>query len=1368
MGSDPRGRTPCSEWALARLWARVTALPLSLPPPHDPDPASQGPPDHRAEGESTAEATGAGEGIDAWRQLRGDWDELRAAWGGTPSEPRSRRLAELEGQLFELEASGPLAAGGVDPPAHARAVAGAWRERLERSGRTESAGRLLGALRDSRLRWLKSRRPRPATGPDGAFVALLQIEESILQWVAGSGVLSEGGGAEEGMEEVRSVRDSLRAVLSAHAAAGGLSTELRSRMAGRMVDHADDAILLSGEATADACARGLEAALEALTWHLGAVETEAGRERDRLQRRRRRVERELVEQRLQAKLEARFGASRVALWERAVVACILGVLLLLGVEVLGIMGLITVPRLALTSVDTAICAFLLVDFGVKLGFVSRRRLWLRRHIWTDLIPAIPFGLFAGLDGFAGEAGQASRLIRLFRLARIGAYLRALRPLVWLVRALGFLLRGLDRVVRRHARALEMEVVVFPTPAEQRELWRRDVEHRRAVASLRRAVDGWYADVHEVAEEEERSALERTRGETLRAALERSAAEEPQDRGRRRAQLPLADDLLRQVAEISGEELVEELGASTVDRLARAARLVAGSPLRWLPGLGSWAAPDALGAAAAEHVARCLHRIADALHRALARAFWWADLHGTLTPGEVVGRIGAALVARTSRPAVRLLLFGIPFLGLQLAFAALDTRGDEELRSFAVIRLINGVVGQTFALLGGICLVLLAIGAWLQRMARDTTTFHEKVARAQFLHLTDSLKARTHRVDAAFLQGRVFLPERRILGDPPSLAEQDAERFHSGLHEFLRSGEPLRGERAGFDPVARTVLLYRDQLDGALLAHTDTRATSQLLGNLAVRRLAEGSGRVSARRLRWMQSLDLERRRTLVRGPFLWFHAISRSLESRAARLIVEYNANAIPLADWARSSEAERAEHAEWLRCGGGVREAEPQGEGADRPVRGVDRGSELTTAFTVLHFLDDHPSRDEEIAQRFGEEVVGKMRRDRRALIRSVFGTYPLHLLPLESRVLNLRRLYEEWLQGGRVLLLPIRMSLSGARLSVVGARRLVRAVGMIRRPGVSLEAGVDHEAGFDVAVRKIHRMRGPAAVAAMELRAILDPEYHGLSLLAAGAFEEHGAAEGGGVEASGASSAMADARYLGADPASVRLLGSLERRAARSLARTRAALEGGLGARLGSILGADPTLDREGHRALQLVIHGDVDGVRSVLFGEAILVESVVDALLHGVDRAPARPRLALRLAFHRWWRRGGKQRVLRAALSAGALDRRGMEGGAAGSWRRRQAVRRVRRSAWRILAADTDGARACLSSALLGEGAPERGAAEARLAEELRHPSRISEQLVTLRATQALTLLDVRNYREQVWRVGGYAEDGDHRPRSLPGAV
>ena len=341
-------------------------------------------------------------------------------------------------------------AGGVDPPAHARGVAICWRERLQRAGRLEAAALLGGALRDNELRWLEARCPGPDTGADGAFAALLQVEERCLEAAvleAGSvdGSLVDGnsvggGSAAVAADEVRGVRGRLREVLAAQAAAGGLAPNLRTRMAGRMVDHADDAILWTGEASAAACARGLEEALDALDWHLDSVEVGAGPDRIRLQRRRNRVERELVEQRLQARLEARFGVHRVALWERGVVACILGVLLLLGLEVLGMMGLVSLSGWVLTAADTAICGFLLLDFTVKLAFVSRRRLWLSRHLWTDLIPSIPFGLFAGLDGMLGEAGQASRLVRLFRLARVGAYLRALRPLVWLARALGFLLR----------------------------------------------------------------------------------------------------------------------------------------------------------------------------------------------------------------------------------------------------------------------------------------------------------------------------------------------------------------------------------------------------------------------------------------------------------------------------------------------------------------------------------------------------------------------------------------------------------------------------------------------------------------------------------------------------------------------------------------------------------------------------------------------------------------------------------------------------------------------------------------------------------------------------------------------------------------
>ena len=1207
-----------------------------------------------------------------------------------------------------------------------------WLGRLRRSGREEAGTRLAEVLGRSLERWLWARGGSGRRDVEVAFGSLIELEEFDQD----HGALAVDGGL-EGL--VRRIRRHLRAEVEGLWRGGDVTAAARDRVVGRAVDHADDAVLSAGECSPAESARRLERALVALDWQLESLEPRPGPLRSRLERRRRRVELEWMEQDLQAGLERRFGARRVALWERGVVLAILVVVGMLVGEALTGLGALDVDwsGAPVLLVDTAICAFLLTDFAVKLVRVKRRGLWLRRHVWTDLVPALPFGLLAGLDGWIWETGQASRVLRLVRLARMGAYLRALRPLVWALRAFGFLTRGLDRVVRRHAAALETEVIVFPTPEEQREAWRRDVGLRRGAASMRRAVDAWYATTHELADDGERAALEETRERTLERALQVEETA-PEAVGRRRDQLPLADDLLRDLSVIGGAELVEELGSGSVERLGRAARVVASSPLRWLPGLRSWAAPDALGAPPAEHVARGLRAVASSLHGLLGRALWWADLHGTLTPGEVVGRLGAALVARTSRPAVRLLLFGALYLAVELAFAALDARGDEELRGYAVIRWVRSVVGPAFVVLGGVCLVLLAFGAWLQRLARDTTTFHERVARAQFLHLTDSLKARAHGDDATFLAARVFGGERRQRRDGPASVARDRDRFLGLLQAFLRRGDFPGSEGDRFDPVARTVLLYRDQLDGALLAHSDTRATSQLLGNLSLTRLARESGRVSTARQRWMQTLDLERRRTLVRGPFLWFHAITRALESRAARLIVEYNAHAIPSAELARASAEDRAAHEAWL---AGDRFREVEGETAR---------AELTTAFTVLHFLDDQPARDEEVARRFGARVLERMRGDRRALVRTVFGTYPLHELPLESRVLNLRGLYAEWLQGGRVLWMPLRAAWRGAELSLRGTRGLARAVGAIRRPGVALGAGRAREAGFDVAARKIHRMRGPAAVAALELRAILDPEYHGLLI--------DGDLEGGGGAEAGGSLARADARYLGVDPSTERRLAALERRALRDLARIRAALDGGLRSEVKGLLGVDPCADPELLRALFLLIHGDVRGVRVGLFAEDLLVESVLDAVEHGVEPAAARPRLLLRLRFQRWWRAGGERAVDGAARRAGLLGV-GEEGGTGA------ARRRLRRSAWRVVAADEDGARRALEAAADASTA-RRAAAVAELAAALRHPSRVSEQLVTLRAAQSLTLLDVRNYRAQVWRVGRYAEDGDPAPEPPPG--
>ena len=72
--------------------------------------------------------------------------------------------------------------------------------------------------------------------------------------------------------------------------------------------------------------------------------------------------------------------------------------------------------------------------------------------------------------------------------------------------------------------------------------------------------------------------------------------------------------------------------------------------------------------------------------------------------------------------------------------------------------------------------------------------------------------------------------------------------------------------------------------------------------------------------------------------------------------------------------------------------------------------------------------------------------------------------------------------------------------------------------------------------------------------------------------------------------------------------------------------------------------------------------------------------------------------------------------------------------------------------------DGARdALICHDTLGARARETG--KQLLAETLLHPGRITEQLITLRAIQTLTILDVLNYREHVYALGRYADMGDH---------
>ncbi len=1297
---------------------------------------------------------------------------------------RNARLARLERDLCAVQCEFVRTAGTREHPV--LGVTLGWEERLRRAGSAEAADevehvgaeilihglreRERGALDVLEMSEAELAEAQGADGRNRLFHALLAVEE-LRQRVEGRATalgISNHADLRAVCEEASRVQRVMRKAFKRMLDASPPDAAVRRAWAGRLVDLADETIIGAGDRDPRIAARQLSETGRALEWHLDTVERGSGEQRRRLKRRVRRVEAERVEQHLEARLQKKFGRRKVELWDRAV---LFGLVAVMVVLVLDLMHSQTPGWLL--AVDTAICAFFLVDFFLKASLVGFHPTWLKRHVVTDFIPALPFGLLLGLGAEAGSAagategtGRAARLLRLVRAVKI----------IRVFRAVSFLVRGLDRLVRQNARLLEGEVLVFPTPAER--AMRRDttVSPDARLWRLRGSLDTLFEHLYESAGEDERPRIEELRVSALRDA---SRAVVPiTDKGTeaslRRETLPLADRWLERLSVVRSEEVEGRVGGDAVQRIARGARLVARSPLRALPLIRGWAPADAAELPDRRVASRTIRAVSRSLGRAHKRVLWWADLRGTMTPGELVGRVGATLVARTSRPAIRLLMFGGLVLLLQFVVYLLSDGSGEAVDSNQMVSFLKGtleklrqlVVGA-FVIVGSICLALLALGVWLQRLAQDATIFHERVARAQFLHLTDSIKARQREADAELLGERVFRLERNLFeaAGAKEASERDVARFVRHLQQFLAEGisPPSRGD--GFDPVARAVMLHRDLLDGALLAESDTRATSQLLGNLALQRLVGQSKRISKAMRKRILKIDLERRRTFIRGPYLWFHSISRALSSRAARLIVDYNGHAIPLAELDLALPHERARYDFWLAGGKEDPEDGIQEGGESDDLELVTEAPEISTAFTVLHFLDDSPSRDAEVAARFGDRVLEKLRSDRRSLVRTVFGTYPLHKMPREQRVLNLRAVYGEWVEGGRILLVPLRLMAIGFKLSVKGVVAIGRAVKAIRKPELALAARQEVEADFHAAARKIGRMRGPGAQAALYLRGVLDPEYHGLAL----PFGLYDAEEN--LDSIGSACEL-DAKFLDVDPGFHDTVAALSARAQRNIGRLERAAKDGLLERLSAILGKDLQGDPTALRALVVLVHADDCGIRSRLFGLDLLCETAIDALEFGLPKTGLLPPIPLWLSFGAWWsREGGEQRILEAVRSSGVLAVSGDEVDVMTprelERQQQKTTKRVKRALWRALQADVDGAREALAAvraahALPGGAAAAKTLAEESLAAALRHPARVTEQLVTLRAVQTLTLVDVRNYRRHVWSLGDYEKNGD------PGAV
>jgi hypothetical protein len=388
------------------------------------------------------------------------------------------------------------------------------------------------------------------------------------------------------------------------------------------------------------------------------------------------------------------------------------------------------------------------------------------------------------------------------------------------------------------------------------------------------------------------------------------------------------------------------------------------------------------------------------------------------------------------------------LDVALRQAPVASAGKALQKSFGAVLIILGVIG----------FLAVAAGDWLVNRAGALVEEHTRVAEAQFINLMEDVKKLNVERDLRLLSERVLRPELNV----SEVIRQNADGRLLGLmRENLLSSYGLRNSvmrlAAASEPVAedaetvalrtrfrllidRTILLYRDYLDGAILHYSDIKTTEQMLGNIAVREAIERVSYSPADRRR-LERLDMGRSRSVF-GPYLWLYFITNSISQKVGAKVIEYNHRY-------------------------------------------------NTNDFDALHFLTKDPARENALAEVVGQEAIDRLREDRRDIIRSVFGTYPLPEMSL-----NVFRLYRSRYEGGvRIFRVPVDAMLLLGKGLWIGARRFARMTADFINPENAAPAPSSY-AGREVARRKIHRMRKPVFLAALDLRARLDLAYLDLNI--------------------------------------------------------------------------------------------------------------------------------------------------------------------------------------------------------------------------------------------------------------------------------
>jgi hypothetical protein len=1108
---------------------------------------------------------------------------------------------------------------------------------------------------------------------------------------------------------LRELRDSLRDALAARMEDAKPDGRTLDRWTRLIADQCDHILTTADDLAPDVAAEQIHSTLILTEWYLKKVDRRRNAGTRHLKRRHRRLRAEEQERHLQSVMESRFGRQLTGRFERLILILICLVLGLMIVEWTVALSEATAYWFAI--IDAAACAVFLSEFGLKLALVKGKSRWFVRHFFVDFVPSIPFGLLTLGMASSGDVVRAGRVVRFARLPRFVRYVRILRPIVRIARALGLVARGIDRLVRQYGHVLNCNVILHPTQREQELFEQERREAQRNLQELRQMLrDAWARMFAEASSDEDRLFVANTRIEGLQRTLTRRSIQfEEFSRATTGTRDIPAEALLDRMESLEPSLVEPALGEPMMMHLARIIRVLSVAPLRWLPLIRRCIPAQASQMSEAEVVSTTSRRLARFLRLFHDGWFWLTDLYGTVTPSQFIDRVGGILVKSSSRPAYRLLLFGGFLLLTELTLSVVSIDALEPVRAF-----LKRFVGTTVLVLGGVCLFVLGLGWWLQRVAREATEFYDKSVQAQFLHLMDSVRPKYLERDAAALYERVLAPDW-----PADDKRGDSERIEA-LCDQLR-GAMLRSQQTtqSDDPflsqisfVDRMGLLYHDWLDGAMFTKSDTRATNQLLGNTALCQLMLMSDRISKKDAKRLSQVDLENQKSLFKGPYLWFHFIAQSVSHSVARLLVDYNRRAIPSHELPYCSDAQKNSFTHWLNTDPDF-EIDP-----DVVVEVVNaRSGYVTTSFTALHFLDPDPQRDQTVEEQFGPEVAARIEHDRGLLIRRTFGTLPLHLRPRSERVVNLYAAYEAWIAGGRMFLVPWFLFVSACRWLGKLIGWIYQSVQEIRHPGRRKTTIDAAQADFRVAVRKVGRVRGPVAERCVRLRAIFDPAWLGIAL------------PGEETTPLGSADADTDIAFLRLGPATQRKIESEKRRCISGMRWLEHELEDGLLERIAEQRGLEPeSLKTRQHlRAAAIAVHADLNGVRVHLFAVPMLAE-----ILHTTSAKPSlrdrlSPRINLRAAFNRYWATTGMTEL--AAC----------------------------RSAWKAVLENEAGVAAALMAwDTFGDDVAREG--ERRLGEILQHPGRITEQLLTLRMIETLTVLDVLHYREHIFKLGQYDEGHD----------